>query len=493
MGTTSNRLAIHKRDTEETLTTSQDRVREVSGMTPAALAADTASPSITDQHDVDFVGEEKSRQRYDPLDPHTWPKSTRWLHTVYFGLLAGFAFFPAGAWGPGEPQIERDFHINILLANVGISMFPAGFTVGPLLMAGLSELVGRTIVFKVALPLAIVSSLLVGFSQNIAMALVFRFFQGLLISGPFAVAGGAVSDLWPKADRRIPVIVFAVFPNMAANFGPFIGSVVNQFTTWRWVFWLISIVYAVLYGVMWLSIHETYTPHLRREIVLTRDTIKAKLWTALIRPLVLLFTEPIVLALSIYIAFVYGIIFGFFASFAVVYQRNRHWTTLQGGFAYLGLTAGVAVSAVICAFIRPKSTKPEAQLYPALIGAILLPASIFTFGATSSPSIPGIVSIVAAGGIGASLMFLFLSITSYLVEAYTLYAASALAANGLARTAVAAVFPLFSRQMYLNLGSDWASYLLGFISVAMMPIPFVLVRWGHLLREKGNFAKAPQL
>lgn len=483
-------LTMLKADTEDTLAPrSNEDVREL-GSETSGNDEDRASGLDAHGDSEGAVASEKTRRVDDPLDPHTWRRSTRWLHTIYFGLVAGFAFFPAGAWGPGEPEIERTWHISILLANVGISMFPAGFTCGPLLMAGLSELIGRTVVFKVALPLAIVATLLVGFSQNIAMALVFRFLQGLLISGPFAVAGGAVSDLWPKSERRIPVIVFAVFPNMSAAFGPFIASVINQYISWRWTFWLIAIIYAVLYVVMLVGIRETYVPHLRHEVVLTRDTIKAKLWTALIRPLVLLFTEPIVLALSIYIAFVYGIIFGFFASFSVVYQRNRGWTTLQGGLPYLGLVAGVALAALVCAFLRPKSQKPEAQLYPALIGALLLPVSVFTFGATSSPAVPGVVSIVAAGGIGGSLMFLFLSITSYLVEAYTLFAASALAANGLARTAIAAVFPLFARQMYTNLGTHWASYLLGFIAAAMMPMPFVLLRYGDKLRERGRFAKA---
>jgi hypothetical protein len=62
-----------------------------------------------------------------------------------------------------------------------------------------------------------------------------------------------------------------------------------------------------------------------------------------------------------------------------------------------------------------------------------------------------------------------------------------LAANGLLRYALGAGFPLFTLQMYQRLGIDWATTLLGFITIALMPIPWVLFKFGHGIRARSQY------
>lgn len=54
------------------------------------------------------------------------------------------------------------------------------------------------------------------------------------------------------------------------------------------------------------------------------------------------------------------------------------------------------------------------------------------------------------------------------------------------RSAVAAGFPLFSRQMFKNLGVQWACTLLGSLAVIMIPIPFAFRIYGPRLRMKSK-------
>lgn len=49
--------------------------------------------------------------------------------------------------------------------------------------------------------------------------------------------------------------------------------------------------------------------------------------------------------------------------------------------------------------------------------------------------------------------------------------------------------PLFARAMYTKLGVAWASSTLAFISVAFIPIPFVLYRYGEWIRHKSKHAR----
>ena len=69
-------------------------------------------------------------------------------------------------------------------------------------------------------------------------------------------------------------------------------------------------------------------------------------------------------------------------------------------------------------------------------------------------------------------MLVFFSAVLYTVDVYgAIHGASAVAANGLLRYILGATFPLFSVQMYQNLGFEWASSLLGFVTVALPPTP----------------------
>jgi len=55
------------------------------------------------------------------------------------------------------------------------------------------------------------------------------------------------------------------------------------------------------------------------------------------------------------------------------------------------------------------------------------------------------------------------------------------------RSGVAAGFPLFAKQMFANLGVQWAGTLLGCIAVVLMPIPVCFRVFGPGLRRKSRF------
>lgn len=65
--------------------------------------------------------------------------------------------------------------------------------------------------------------------------------------------------------------------------------------------------------------------------------------------------------------------------------------------------------------------------------------------------------------------------------------ASAMSANSLARYGLAAASPLFTIQMYSRLGVAWAGTLLGLIALALMPVPWVLFRYGKQIRARSQY------
>lgn len=121
---------------------------------------------------------------------------------------------------------------------------------------------------------------------------------------------------------------------------------------------------------------------------------------------------------------------------------------------------------------------PERRLPVAMFGSIWLPICLFSFGATSMPSIHWIVPIICSSFFSVGTFLLFQSVLNYLQDAYPEKAASVLAGNDFFRSMMGACFPLFAIQMFQRLGFHvfWGCVLLGCLTILFVPIPFVLYR-----------------
>jgi hypothetical protein len=82
-----------------------------------------------------------------------------------------------------------------------------------------------------------------------------------------------------------------------------------------------------------------------------------------------------------------------------------------------------------------------------------------------------------------------MALLNYLVDAYEVFAASAMAAASLSRSSFGAVLPFATKPMYRALGVAWATSLLGFFSLVLCVVPFVFVRWGGKMRERSVFCQ----
>ncbi|MCJ1407457.1 MFS siderochrome iron transporter 1 [Ptychographa xylographoides] len=203
-------------------------------------------------------------------------------------------------------------------------------------------------------------------------------------------------------------------------------------------------------------------------------------------------------------AIIYGTLYMMFSAFPIVYQENRGWSQGVGGLAFIGVAIGM-LGAVIYTIPDNKryqrvaqeataagaknGASPEARLPPSLIGSICLPIGLFWFAWTNYPSIHWIVSIIGTVPFGFGMVLVFLSIMNYLIDAYTIYAASVLAANSVLRSLFGAVFPLFTTQMYNNLGIHWASTIPAFLALMCVPFPFLFYKYGARIRRKCKFAR----
>lgn len=69
-----------------------------------------------------------------------------------------------------------------------------------------------------------------------------------------------------------------------------------------------------------------------------------------------------------------------------------------------------------------------------------------------------------------------------MVDAFPQYASSATAAGTIVRSVLGALLPLAGPSMYAKLGLGWGNTLLAFLSLACLPMPFLLIKYGEHIR-----------
>ncbi|KAG4026497.1 hypothetical protein MFRU_040g00550 [Monilinia fructicola] len=470
--------------------------------------------------DVRIVDWDQSYGAVDPENPQNWSTGKKFFVTFLICLLTFAVYIGSAIYSAGEMDVMQKFGVSQVAATAGLTLFVAGYGLGPMIWSPLSEIpqIGRNPVYIGTLIIFVVLQFGVIYARNFAQLLIFRFLTGFFGSPVLATGGASLSDMYPANKRAYAIGIWG----MAAISGPVLGPLVGGFAAekkgWTWTIWELTWLSGAAMVVLIILLPETSSANIlyrrtRRlaklsnidnlkcepEIESDKMTRKEKINMALIRPFSLSFTEPILFCLNLYIALIYGLLYVWFESFAIVFVEIHGFSLGKEGLAFLGIFVGSLV--VIPPFFwylhryqEPKfndkgEIKPEIRLQPAFVGAFCIPICLFWFGWTSRESIHWIVPIIGSAFFSIGAFLLFNSVLNYIGDAYPIYAASAYAGNDFMRSCFGAGFPLFANAMFTNLGVPWASSTLAFISVAFIPIPFVLYIYGERIRKSSKRAR----
>ncbi|KAL2014031.1 hypothetical protein VTN00DRAFT_1556 [Thermoascus crustaceus] len=451
----------------------------------------------------------------DPDNAINWGIWKKIYNASVPALMSFAVAFGSSVYSPGYPEVAERFQVGTTKALLPLTLYVYGLAFGPIIAAPLSETYGRRFVYLVTLPVSMVFTIGAGFAKSFGTLLVCRLLAGTFGSPPLAVGAGTNLDLWSRINLAKMVSVYLVTPFLGPALGPAVGGYAAQYKGWRWTQW--SMLF--LGGPIWiysLGVSETYA-----KIILVKRAkklglppppkgpaglaaVKLLLTVTVTRPIYMLLTEPIVGLYSLYTAFNFAVLFCFFAAFPIVFQGVYGFSVGEAGLPFLGIAVGCLIATVISIVIDRllyvrKSLRnlaaggdgriaPENRLYSSMIGSVMLTASLFWFAWTARADIHWICCLIATVFFACGNLLIFTSCALYLADVYgPLYGASALAANGILRYALGGSFPLFTVEMCNKLGIDWAVSLLGFIAVALLPVPWALFRYGPAVRKRSAY------
>ncbi|GKT63353.1 major facilitator superfamily transporter [Colletotrichum tofieldiae] len=468
----------------------------------------------------------------DPHNPLNWPTRHKVRQIVMLSLAAFTASVGTSIISPARAQLMDEFDVTTTQAIVPLSMYVFALGLGPVVGGPLSETVGRHPVYLISLPLGGLFTLGVGFCHSFAGVCILRFLAGFCLSPSLAIGSGTINETYRPSERALPSTTYILMPFLGPGLGPVIGAFVVNRKGWRWTQWTL-LFFIIIAMLSTFFSKETYHTVLKRRRATqlglpveprpaAGERIQRFVTTSLTRPVRMMLTEPIVSLICLYVACEFATLFSFFAALPYLFSTVYGFGIEQQGLVFISIAVGCvlgSLTVLLCNVVLylpqtkkhpPQRTPPEHRLYPAMIGSIGLPLGLFWFGWTSREDISWASPVIAIVPFAWGNICLFVSTIQYLVDVYQgTNIASAASANSLARYVLAGAFPLFIVQskytppvagghgvnalnlVYTSLGIGWASSLLGFIALALMPVPWAFFKFGRAIRQKSSFDTVP--
>ncbi|THZ29081.1 MFS general substrate transporter [Aureobasidium pullulans] len=464
---------------------------------------------------VDYHGET------DQMNPHNWGWGIR-LWITFMVASIGFVVGVASSIDSVAIQpASQEFGISEVAESLATGLYLIGFGAGALFAGPFSETLGRNPIYIVTLAIYMAFLAGAGASQTYSQQFATRFFAGFFGSTPLTCAGGSLSDIWNASERTL---MFPIFAN-AAFLGPILGPVIGGYIvqssliSWRWTEWITIIMSGLVLILVFFTLPETFPPillkwkaaHLRAitgderyraEVEVRMDPFLTRLGRACYRPFLLTFSEPIIVLIALYMTVIYIILFTFLDGYDFIFGEIHGVSIGVQGLCFLGIAIGLFLATPLVFVIRRKAAKamekasangkdklqPEFRLWFAMFGAPAVPISLFWMGWTSYPNISIWSPLAASVLFGYGILCIFISSYQYIIDAYEIYAASALASITLIRYVAAGGMTVVGVPFYQNLGVHYTCTILGCISAVMVPVPYIFYLYGHKIRARSKYA-----
>jgi len=446
----------------------------------------------------------------DPENPLNWTQGRKWGLIACLGAVTLVTPLASSFFAPGVPLVMATFgETSNVIAALVVSIYILGFALGPLIIAPASELYGRFIVYNVCNVFFVIFTICCALSNSMGMLIAFRILAGCAGSAPLTLGGGTIADIFPPQERAGAMAIWSIGPLLGPVLGPVCGGFLVEAKGWRWVFWILAIFGGAFALLLFVFGRETYHP-----IILSRKTARLRKETgntslrsrldsglpprevfirSIVRPMKMLFLSPMVGLMSIYVAINYGILYLFFTTMTFVFEGTYHFSSGAVGLSYLGMGVGLIVGMAFLGITSDKIIKkeqargtaiPEHRLHLilSLPGAVCLPIGVFIYAWTTEKRVHWIVPIIGTALVGLGNLTGMMTVQTYLVDAFTIHAASAIAANTVLRSIFGAFLPLAGLDMFDKLGLGWGNSLLGFIAFALIPVPIFFRYRGERIR-----------
>ncbi|KAH7160485.1 major facilitator superfamily domain-containing protein [Dactylonectria estremocensis] len=197
-------------------------------------------------------------------DPLNWPSLRRDLAL----LSLGFYCMIGGGMGPiiaaGFTDVSKTYDVKVETVSLTTGLYMMGLGVGSVIVSPTAILYGKRPVYLVSAIAFIAMSLWAAWSPSFNSLLVARVFQGIAISPVECLPSATIAEIFFLHERAFRIGIYTLLLLGGKNLIPLVSAAVIGRFGWRWVFWIIAMVVAFCFVLLFLFVPESFwdrTPH----------------------------------------------------------------------------------------------------------------------------------------------------------------------------------------------------------------------------------------
>ncbi|KAL4963144.1 major facilitator superfamily domain-containing protein [Aspergillus stella-maris] len=482
-----------------------------------------ANSIVTDDHLAKY-GLEKDpesgyvRWRRDSKDhPRNWSPMRKAYDTSLVMLFEFYTTVISTTGASAADHAMQDYGYSNMTLLVAFSLiYQIGQALGGLIIPPSSDLFGRRMPYLLSCAVFCVACLIVGVVPHISGVVIGRFFSGFASAVPSVVVSGTVEDQFSTEHRVWIVLAWNAAATAGLSFGPVYASSITSVVSWRWIFYSAAIGTGVG-NILLLFIRESRPSKLLARKIATIQsecpgadlkyhtsdpfpTVSVFIDVVFLRSTKMIFTEPILIIIYSISALSWGLIYLFTESLITAFT-SLDLSQQKASWPFLALIVGVILGAIPHVWeVKKLNTKrankdpikPEDKISGFAYGTVALATGLWWFYGTTPPALSSshiLLPTAALVPIGFGVNEIAYTLSGYLTDTYTVYAASAFAGLAFVRAIVAGIAPIIGHVLFTGHQSVVPGYVIAAIGTVFCSVPFIFNRVGETWRERSGFAR----
>ncbi|KAJ1917640.1 hypothetical protein H4219_003102 [Mycoemilia scoparia] len=418
----------------------------------------------------------KGQEEEIPYSPFS--SGRRKLITLTVSLIGILGPLTSSIYYPAIQDIANDLNTTLTMVNSTLTAFMFAMAVFPLFWGPMADIIGRRYVYIITIILYLGGNIGCALTPNIVALIIFRIIQSAGSSAILSIGAGTIADIYPRSQRGTALGAFYVGPLIGPVIGPIIGGYITENLSWRWTFWILTIISGVAVIATFLFLPETHRRMVAEKYNMNLINQPKKLKWRQINPLrtMMYIRYPNVFCVVFYVVMVFGCYYGITSSNSLAFQTIYKMDIGKSGLCYIPLGVGNLVGSILGGRINdivlrririrlekkaledgqpqtePIVVEPESRLYFVWVGALLFFGCGITYGWLLIIGAPLAAVLVLQFFIGFGMTLQFSATSNYLMDLFPTRGATIIAAQTFYRSIWAGICMLVIPISQENIG-----------------------------------------
>ncbi|CAI7576462.1 unnamed protein product [Penicillium pancosmium] len=507
----------------------QDKVKDVEANGQSIDSSNCSTPKLPTRNEKELGSSASEMNLESQLPPpaayHVFSRPRKLEMVCIVSMAAIFSPLSSNIYFPALGTIAKQMDTSISLVTLTVTIYMIVQGLAPSFWGSFSDVVGRRSVFIGTFLVYILANILLGVSTNYGELMAFRALQAAGSSATISIGAGVIGDITTSAERGSLVGIFGGVRMLGQGVGPVLGGILSQFLGYHAIFWFlviasgISLVFILILlpethrtiaGNGSVRLHGIHKPLIyyiipQKDVqVDTHPSSPQKVtWTVLLAPLTFLVEKDVFITLF-FGAIVYTVWSMVTSSTSDLFESVYGLTTLEVGLTFLGNGFGCMSGSYTIGYLMdynhkrterdycrkhnlPLETRITSKTHPDfpieyarmrdtwwIIALFVICTAAYGWSLHTNLAVPIILQYIIAYCATA----IFTINSALIIDMYPGASASATAVNNLIRCEIGAAGVAAIQPIINSISAEWAFVLLAGITVAMVPLIIIEMKWG---------------